>query len=252
MDTQWKWSTTEQKAYSVYYTVTKWNYYFQGAEIIVCNDHKPLARFFNRKNANNKVNRWGLELATYNITFEWISEAQNKAADCLSWLVELPQGIHMPSATNLNTPAFNTRNRTAKHTSTEDPTLQPQSDAVTPDATDTPSTTPKSLTKDRLQVLLQMQKTDPFCKCISKQLSNEKAPNHKADFFLHVKGLLYKHVMDSNQKFLALVIPKAWKYTVLVEAHGKVGHQGATHTYYLIKCQYYWKGMNEDIRKYIA
>ena len=40
---------------------------------------------------NNKVNRWGLELATYNITFEWISGACNKAADCLSCLVELPQ-----------------------------------------------------------------------------------------------------------------------------------------------------------------
>ena len=26
-DTQWKWSTTEQEAYSVYYAVTKWKYY---------------------------------------------------------------------------------------------------------------------------------------------------------------------------------------------------------------------------------
>ena len=34
-DTQWKWSSTEQEAYGVYYTVTKWNYYLQGAEIIV-------------------------------------------------------------------------------------------------------------------------------------------------------------------------------------------------------------------------
>ena len=48
------------------------------------------------------------------------------------------------------------------------------------------------------------------------------------------------------------VIPRAWKYTVLVEAHEKLSHQGATHTYYLIKWQYYWKGMNKDIRKYIA
>ena len=56
-DTQWKWSTTEQEAYSVYYAVTKWNYYLQGAEIIVCNDHKPLARFLNGKNVKNKVNR---------------------------------------------------------------------------------------------------------------------------------------------------------------------------------------------------
>ena len=46
--------------------------------------------------------------------------------------------------------------------------------------------------------------------------------------------------------------PKAWKYTVLVEAHGKLSHQETTCTYCLIKCQYYWKGMNEDIRKYIA
>ena len=89
-DTQRKWSTTEQKTYGVYYAITKWNYYLQGADIIVRNDHKPLTKFLNGKNANNKVNRWGLELATYNITFEWISGAHNKAADCLSHLVELP------------------------------------------------------------------------------------------------------------------------------------------------------------------
>ena len=42
--------------------------------------------------------------------------------------------------------------------------------------------------------------------------------------------------MDSNQKFLALVIPKAWKYTMPVEAHDKLGYQGATQMYCLIKC----------------
>ena len=39
---------------------------------------------------------------------------------------------------------------------------------------------------------------------------------------------------------------------MLVEARDKLGHQGATQTYCLIKCQYSWKGMNKDIRKYIA
>ena len=72
------------------------------------------------------------------------------------------------------------------------------------------------------------------------------------DLFMHVRGLPYKHITDSGQKFLALVIPKSWRYTVLVEAQDKLGHQGNTHTYCLIKCQYYWKGMNKDIRKYIA
>ena len=58
--------------------------------------------------------------------------------------------------------------------------------------------------------------------------------------------------MDAGKKFLTLVIPKSWKYTILVEAHDKLGHQGNSHTYCLIKCQYYWKGMNIDIWKYIA
>ena len=62
----------------------------KGEDIIVRNDHKPLNKFLNGKNANNKVKRWGLELATYYITFKWISRAKNKAADCLSHLVELP------------------------------------------------------------------------------------------------------------------------------------------------------------------
>ena len=72
----------------------------------------------------------------------------------------------MLSATGLDEPAFNTRSRTAQHTSSEDTTSR--SDAVTPDVTDIPSTTPKSLIMDRLQALLQMQKTDPFGKQVSK------------------------------------------------------------------------------------
>ena len=69
-ETQWKWSTAEQEAFGIYYIITKWNYYLQGTDIIVRNDHKPLACFLNGKNTNNKVNRWSLELATYNISFE--------------------------------------------------------------------------------------------------------------------------------------------------------------------------------------
>ena len=67
-----------------------------------------------------------------------------------------------------------------------------------------------------------------------------------------MKGLLYKHIMDSGKQFLALIIPKSWKYMVFVEAHDKLGHQGNSHTYCLLKRKYYWKVMNKDIRKYIA
>ena len=217
------------------------------------NNHKPLVKFLNGKNANNKVNRWSLELTTYNITFEGISGAKNKAADCLSWLVELPTTtpatVNMLTVTHTDIPAFNTRSCTKKNSpntiSTPHPDVSPK---ISPEATPTP----KPLTADRLEASLQMQRTDPFNKCISKHLLNDKAPQHETYIFTHIKGLLYKHIMDSGKQFLALITPKSWKYTVLVEAHNKLGHPGNSHTYCLIKRQYYWKGMNKDIRKYIA
>ena len=126
---------------------------------------------------------------------------------------------------------------------------------ITPDLTTMETTediTQEPLTANRHEALLQMYKTDPFYKHISIQLSNGKAPQHEADLFTHVNGLLYKHIMDANQQFMALIIAKVWKHTVLVEVHDKLRQQGVTRTYCLIKQKYYWKGMNKDIWKYIA
>ena len=132
-----------------------------------------------KKNANNKVNRWSLELATYNITFEWISGAKNKAADCLSWLVEptspLPS-VHMLTASHSDGPTFNTRSRTQ----TTSPNTTPTSHLdVSPRISQEINPTPKLLTADRIEALLQMQRTDPFFKCISRILLNGKAPQHE-------------------------------------------------------------------------
>ena len=41
---QHEWSSTEQDTYSIYYAVTKWNYYLQGSDIVVHNDHKALQK----------------------------------------------------------------------------------------------------------------------------------------------------------------------------------------------------------------
>ena len=134
IETQLKWSTTEQEAYGIYYAITKWNYYLQGTDIIVRNDHKPLAHSLNGKNTNNKVNRWSSELATYNISFKWISGARNKAADCLSRLVTpTTTSVNMLIASSNDGPAFHTRSHTqntSSSTSTPhlDTTPQPSQD----------------------------------------------------------------------------------------------------------------------------
>ena len=69
----------------------------------------------------------------------------------------------MLSATYQNGSAFNTRSQTLQNHPSGDLTSHPQLD-VSPDITDATGPTQKSLTEDRLQKLLQMQKTDPFCK----------------------------------------------------------------------------------------
>ena len=97
----------------------------------------------------------------------------------------------------------------------------------------------------------EMQSTDPFCKCIVKRLLSKTAPKHELKtFFIH-NGPLYRYASDHSKDFCALVISKAWRYTILVETHDKMGHQGNNRTYSLIKQQYYWKGIAKDVKDYI-
>ena len=98
-----------------------------------------------------------------------------------------------------------------------------------------PHPTPKSLMDRQVEGTSSNAEKTPFASGSLNVYQWESAPQHETDLFTHVRGLLYKHVTDSGQKFLALVIPKSWKYTVLVEAHDKLGHWGNTCTYCLIK-----------------
>ena len=223
--------------YGIYFAIKKWNYYLQGTDIIVRNDHKPLARFLNGKNENTKINRWGLELACYNITFEWISGARNKAADCLLQLVELPEKHQKNLSGTKPTPinmvkAVTTRSGTRK-TPTVKETKKPQPMEPILDKGETSETMINNETTNNSREnspkdtsIKEMQSTDPFCKCIVKRLLNKTAPEHGLKtFFIH-NGLLYRYASDYSKDFCALVIPKAWRYTILVETHDKMGHQG--------------------------
>ena len=85
-----------------------------------------------------------------------------------------------------------------------------------------------------------------------QMLIKQKSTSAQNRSFHTCKRITLKYMSLILIKILDLVIPKSLKYTVLVEAHDKLGHQGTTCTYCLIKCQYFWKGMNKDIRKCIA
>ena len=90
--------------------------------------------------------------------------------------------INMLTASFNDRPAFNTRSHTQ---STLNPTSALPTDTV-PHLSQDATPTPKSLTVDHLDALLQIQRTDPFCKHISKRLLYSKAPHHEFDTFTHV------------------------------------------------------------------
>ena len=128
-----------------------------------------------------------MELDTYNISFEWISGARNKAADCLSRLVTpTSTTVNMLTASSNDAKAFHTRSHSQNTSST---TSTPHPD-TTPQLSQEPTTTSKPLMAECLEALLQMQRTDPFCKHISRRLLNGKAPYHEFDTFTHVERLI--------------------------------------------------------------
>ena len=117
----------------------------------------------------------GLELASYNI----ISGARNKAADCFSQLVELPEkhqkNLSGTKPTRINmVRAVTTRSGTRK-TPTDKETKKPQSMEPNSD-NDTTSNNSQNNPKDTS--IKEMQSTDPFCKRIMKRLLNKTAPEH--------------------------------------------------------------------------
>ena len=153
----------------------------------------------------NKVNRWSLELAICNITFEWISEAKNKASDCLSHLVEptfTSTTVNMLTATHTDGPAFNTKSCTIN---TSPYTINPPPWCFTTDFSGDNSN-PKTANSRLTGSFTANEKEQTHSvNMFPKWLLNGKSPQHEFDTFTHIKGLLYKHIMDSGKHFLPLL-----------------------------------------------
>ena len=168
--------------------------------------------------------------------FEWISGARNMAADCLSRLVELPKK-HQKNQNGTKPARINivravTTGSGMRKPPTDKEIEKPQSRETNSDNDTTSNNSPNSPKDTSIK---EMQLTDPFCKCIVKRLLNKTAPDHELKTsFIH-NGLLYRYALDHSKDFCTLVIPKAWRYTILVETHDKMGHQGNNQTYSLIK-----------------
>ena len=186
--------------------------------------------------------------------------AWNKAADCLSRLVELPhdrQAIgQMLSTINHDGPAFHTRSRSALSIMIKHLTLHPTTGTTTPDITKITDTW-DAIHQNHLPMIdckhyYRCREQIHFLSASLNAYQTEKHQNMKLVSFYTARDYCANTSQIQTRCSWLLSYQNHGNTQNSWEAHDKLGHQGATHTYCLIKCHYYWKGINKDIRKYIA
>lgn len=83
-NTQRKWSTIEKEAYAIVWVIKKWRHYLLGKKFLLKTDHKPLCWLRSKKDLNNKLGRWCLDLQQYQFDIEHVKGEDNVVADALS------------------------------------------------------------------------------------------------------------------------------------------------------------------------
>ena len=98
---QVNWAALTKEAYAIYMSVKKLDYYLKEADTTIRSDHLPLKSFLLKNTKNDKVNNWGVELASrYNLKFEYIKGIKNTLADTMSRLVKLNPDIQLEKEPN--------------------------------------------------------------------------------------------------------------------------------------------------------
>ena len=98
---QINWAALTKEAYAIYMSVRKLDYYLKEADTTIRSDHLPLKSFLLKNTKNDKVNNWGVELASrYHLKFEYIKGIKNTLADTMSRLVKLDPDIQLEREPN--------------------------------------------------------------------------------------------------------------------------------------------------------
>ena len=63
--------------------------------------------------------------------------------------------------------------------------------------------------------------------------------------------LLKRYVIDGDNTYETIVLPRSLTTQVLKMAHDNLGHNGTHRTYTVLKRLYYWKGLKPCVTKHI-
>ena len=258
---QRNWACLTKEAYAIYMSIKKLDYYLVDADIILRSDHLPLKKFLNKNTLNSKVNNWAVEISTFRITFEYIKGIKNTLADTMSRLISIDPDTELPP-----------EDQGCEYGYYLFDPLPPIGTEDVCHIDDIPEITITNLDKvtltyfdpkdpggdvDRLlslldgkhyEVISSLQDQDTFCHRILRQLCKAK---HLVGHPYTIENDILKRCLTLNgQLYYPIVLPRMMIGHVLELAHNKLGHNGISCTYAMLKRLYYWKGMKVSITKH--
>ena len=98
-------------------------------------------------------------------------------------------------------------------------------------------------------MLFRLQQKDRFCANILAQI--EKGNIIEGQLYVIQNKQLIRYVVDGDNTYETIVLPRALTAQILKIAHDNLGHNGTHRSYTLLKRLYYWKGLKPCVTKHI-
>ena len=206
----------------------------------------PLRKFLAKNTLNSKVNNWAIKISPFCITFEYIKGVKNTLADTMSRLIEIdpqmqqesePKGYEFRYYTFDTLPSLEVSNIETSSNTT-----------IHVDDTKCSNDVPWELPISN-KTLSKLQQKDMLCNNILKQI--EKGNIKEGQLYGLKDNVLKGYVVDGNDIYETVVIPRVITTQILQMAHDNLGHNGTHRTYTLLKRLYYWKGLKPSVAKHI-
>ena len=242
---QINWTCLTEEAYAIYMSIKKLTYYLEHTVVTLRSDHLPLKKFLAKNTLNLKVNNWAIETPPFRITFDYIKGIKNTLAHTMSRLIDIyPQIQPEPVQEGYEFGYY-----------TFDELPNPEVTNIEPTHNSITDTKTKGVSGNNFQgfptsgdVLHQLQQEDAFCKNILNQI--EKGNITDGQLYLVKDKILKRYVLEGDNTYETIVVPRALTAQILRMAHDELGHNGTHRTYTILKRLYFWKGLKPSIENH--
>ena len=210
----------------------------------------------------SKVNNWAVEISPFRIMFEYIKGVKNTCADTMSCLIDIDPDTEMPSEEPGCEFGYYLFDPLPPISTAEVCTIDemPLITVTNPDNETLTYLDPKDpggdvdrllalLDGEHYEVISSLQDRDTYCHCILKQIRKNKISDNQ---LYKIENDILKCCLQINaQIFYPIILPHMLIGHVLELAHNKLGHNGISRTYAMLKWLYYWKDMKSSIIKHV-